>query len=82
MDHARLAAKHLRIDDLPLVVPPHPLHDLTPEQLRELARAAYPLIIEQLTGQGPLARIVPVDFVHPAARNQRREEKSGSEEMR
>ncbi len=70
------------MDDLPLVVPPHPIHDLTPEQLRELARAAYPLIIEQLTGQGPLAPIAAVDFVHPAARNPQREETSGGEDAR
>lgn len=82
MDHARLAAKHLHIDELPLVVPPHPIHDLTPEQLRELARAAYPLIIEQLTGQGPLAPVALVDFAHPAARNSRQEEQSGGEETR
>jgi hypothetical protein len=36
--------------------------------VRELARAAYPLIIEQLTGQGVLAPHTAVDFVHPAAR--------------
>ena len=82
MDHARLAAKHLHIDDLPLVVPPHPIHDLTPEQLRELARAAYPLVIEQLTGQGPLVRSARVDFVHPAARGQQRGETNVSEEPR
>lgn len=69
MNHARLAAKNLHIDDLPLLVPPHPLYDLTPEQLRELARAAYPLIVEQLTGQGPQALITRVDFVRPAERN-------------
>jgi hypothetical protein len=42
---------------------------LTPEQVRELARAAYPIIIEQLTGQGVLAKHIQVDYVHPAARN-------------
>jgi hypothetical protein len=37
---------------LPLLVLPHPLNDLTPDQVRELARAAYPIVIEQLTGMG------------------------------
>ena len=69
LTHGRLAAKNLQLDDLPLVVAPHPLNDLTPEQVRELARAAYPIVIEQLTGQGVLAKHTQVDYVHPAARN-------------
>jgi hypothetical protein len=35
----------------------------------ELARAAYPLVIEHLTSTGALPERSDVDFVHPAARN-------------
>lgn len=69
LTHGRLAAKNVQLDDLPLVVTPHPLNDLTPAQVRDLARSAYPIIIEQLTGQGTLALQTHVDYVHPAARN-------------
>ena len=68
LTHGRLAAKNLQLGELPLVVVPHPLNDLAPAEVRELARAAYPVIIEQLTGQGVLAPHTAVDFVHPAAR--------------
>ncbi len=74
--HARLAAKNLQLDELPLVVTPHPLNDLTPDQVRELARAAYPVIIEQLTGQGTLAKDTLVDYVHPAARKDAKPERT------
>jgi hypothetical protein len=67
LTHARLAAKNLQLDDLPLLVTPHPLNDLTPEQMRELARSAYPIVIRQLTGKGPVEKHTAVDFVHPAA---------------
>ncbi len=69
LKHSRLAAKHMHIDDLPLVVTPHPLNDLTPDEVRELAVAAYPLIVEQLTGQGAIALDARVDFARPAERN-------------
>jgi hypothetical protein len=69
LTHGRLAAKNLQLDDLPLVVTPHPLNDLTPADVRELARCAYPIIIRQLTGQGALEKHTLVDYVHPAARN-------------
>ena len=65
MNHARLAAKNLNIEDLPLLVPPHPLYDLTPEQVREVARIAYPVIIKQLTSSGTLSGIERVDYVRP-----------------
>jgi hypothetical protein len=68
LTHGRLAAKNLQLDELPLIVTPHPLNDLTPDEVRELARSAYPAIIEQLTGQGALAQHTRVDYVHPAAR--------------
>ncbi len=70
LTHGRLAAKNLQLDDLPLLVTPHPLNDLTPDEVRELARSAYPVIIEQLTGQGALAQHTRIDFVHPASRAQ------------
>jgi hypothetical protein len=69
LTHGRLAAKNLQLEDLPLVVTPHPLNDLTPDEVRQLARSAYPVVIRQLTGQGVLDRQTLVDFVHPAARN-------------
>jgi hypothetical protein len=68
LTHGRLAAKNLQLDDLPLVVTPHPLNDLTPAEVRELARAAYPIVIRQLTGQGVPEKHTKVDYVHPAAR--------------
>lgn len=58
----------MHIDDIPLVVTPHPLNDLTPEEVRELAVAAYPLIVQQLTGQGVIAQDAHVDFARPAKR--------------
>lgn len=69
MNHARLHAKNLRIGSLPLLVAPHPMNDLMPDQVRDLARAAYPIIVEQLTGQGTPAQNGFIDFAHPAARN-------------
>ena len=66
LTHAHLAAKNVQLADLPLVVTPHPLNDLTPDQMRELARAAYRIVVRQLTWQGPIERHTQVDFVHPA----------------
>ena len=80
LNHARHAAKNLHIDDLPLLVLPHPVYDLPPEQLGELARKAYKLIIEQLTGQGKLPEVACVDFTllaevkEPSAETKRSEE--------
>jgi hypothetical protein len=61
-----MAAKNLQLEALPLLVTPHPLNDLTPDQMRDLARAAYPVVIRQLTGKGTLEQDTHVDFVHPA----------------
>jgi hypothetical protein len=47
------------------LAPPHPLYDLTPEQVREVARIAYPVIIEQLTSQEKLAQVTRIDYVRP-----------------
>jgi len=62
-------------DDLPLVVPPHPLYDLPPEELRELARRAYPLIVEQLTKQTQITAVMRVDYERPAALRQSTKER-------
>ena len=34
--------------------------------MRELARAAYPIVIRQLTSMEPQEKHTHVDFVHPA----------------
>ena len=68
LKHARLAAKNLKLEQLPLVVTPHPLNDLTPGQVEELARAAYPVLIAHLTSPDALGAECRIDFVHPAER--------------
>ena len=70
LKHARLAAKNLKLEKLPLVVTPHPLNDLTIEQVTELARAAYPAIIAHLTATGALPEETHVAFIHPAERTE------------
>jgi len=67
--HGRLAAKNLQMDNLPQLVVPHPLNDLTPDEVRELARAAYPVVIEQLTGTNKQALDTLVFYDHPATRS-------------
>ncbi len=76
LTHGHLAAKNLQLDDLPLLVTPHPLNDLTPEQMRDLARSAYPTVIRQLTSQSPLERHTHIDFIHPARERTRRDANS------
>jgi hypothetical protein len=66
LTHARMAAKNLQLEALPLIVTPHPLNDLTPDEMKALARSAYPLVIRQLTSQAPLEKEMRVAFVHPA----------------
>lgn len=68
LTHGHLAAKNLQMAALPLLVTPHPLNDLTPDEVRELAAAAYPIVVEQLTGMGPQEPHTHVNFAHPAAR--------------
>lgn len=48
--------------------------------MRELARAAYPIVLMQLTGQGPLENHTHVDFVHPATRQRARRDANSSKE--
>jgi len=57
------------LEGLPMVIAPHPVNDLQPDPLAELARAAYPIIIKQLTSQGEFDACAKVDFVHPGKRN-------------
>ena len=66
LKHGHLAAKNLQMDDLPLLVTPHPLNDLTPEQVHALAQAAYPIVLEQLMGMDKQASHTYVKFVHPS----------------
>ncbi len=70
LTHARLATKHLHIERLPLLVTPHPLNDLDGDELLALARACYPVILEQLTGSGEPAREGYVKFEHPRRRKE------------
>jgi len=71
LKHARLAARNLKLEKLPLLVTPHPLNDLTLDEVKALARAAYPKIIAHLTASSPLPEESSVDFVHPAERAKR-----------
>ena len=68
LTHGRLAAKNLQLENLPLLVTPHPVNDLTPDEVREMAQSAYPVVVNQLTGQGALEKHTLIDFVHPAVR--------------
>ena len=65
LNHALAAAKHLHNDGLPLVVPPHPLYDLSPDLLRQLAQCAYPHIIQQLTQEVAESTVLRVNFQRP-----------------
>ena len=65
--HARHAAKNLHIDELPLLITPHPINDLTPDQVRDMAKVAYPTIVKQLTGS-ELEPNTKIDYVLPAER--------------
>ena len=71
LKHARLAAKNLKLEHLPLLVTPHPLNDLTLDEVQALARAAYPIVIAQLTATGTIPQETRIDFVHPAERGKR-----------
>jgi len=76
----RLAAKNLQIDSLPLLILPHPLNDLRPEEVRDMARLAYPVVIQQLCSQEPLEDATRIDYVHPAARKKQANAASGKQE--
>ena len=53
------------VADLPLVIAPHPVADLKPDDLRDLAAAAYPHILAALTKGGPLALDYHVNYTLP-----------------
>jgi len=59
--------KHLNVDALPLIVTPHPLYDLPPDELAKLARCAFPLVVAQLTGSGAPAAQLRVEYERPAS---------------
>ena len=66
----RQAAKALKIENLPLAITPHPLNDLTIEEVRELADAAFPIVLDHLTSKKAMPRDAYIEFVHPALRKQ------------
>ena len=68
--HARHAAKNLHIDELPLLITPHPINDLTPDQVLDMAKVAYPTIVKQLTGI-ELEPNTKIDYVLPSERARR-----------
>ena len=68
--HARHAAKNLHIDGLPLLITPHPINDLAPDEVRNMANVAYPTIVKQLTGN-ELELNTKIDYVLPAERARR-----------
>ena len=68
--HARHAAKNLNVDELPLLITPHPINDLTPDEVRDMAKVAYPTIVKQLTGS-ELEANTKIDYVLPAERARR-----------
>ncbi len=53
---------------LPLIVLPHPVADLAPNELREMARLAYPLIVKALTEPNQDSIDYFVDYVLPDQR--------------
>jgi len=65
---ARLNAESLGVPHLPLVVLPHPVGDLAPEHLAELADAAWPHIRAALTEPVHGATDRRVDFTLPHRR--------------
>lgn len=50
---------------LPLVILPHPVGDLPEKDLEDLARAAYPKIVEALTAQNTDTVDYVVDYILP-----------------
>jgi hypothetical protein len=50
--------------------------------MRDLVRAAYPVVIRQLTGQGPQEKHTLIDFVHPSRDKTKRDANTLREETR
>ncbi|MCZ6558867.1 MAG: hypothetical protein O7A69_14010 [SAR324 cluster bacterium] len=65
---ARLYAVSMDVPRLRLIVLPHPVADLAPEELREMARRAYPLIVKALTEPSQDSSDYFVDYVLPGKR--------------
>ena len=63
---ARLHAKALGVGELPMVVLPHPVGDLPPADLEEMARAAYPQIRDALTDKPAAVPDHHVDYTLPS----------------
>lgn len=56
------------VPKLPLIVLPHPVADLAPGELREMAGRAYPLIVKALTEPSQDSSDYFVDYVLPGGR--------------
>lgn len=65
---ARLTAISMGVPKLPLVVLPHPVGDLPEHEVRAMAEAAYPVIVDALTKAGDGAADHFVDFQLPGGR--------------
>ena len=68
LEPARLNAAAMGAPRLPLIVLPHPVGDLTAEEVAEMARRAYPLIVTALTQPNQDASDYFVDYVLPDQR--------------
>ncbi len=68
LEPARLFAVSMDVPRLPLIVLPHPVADLAPEELKEMARRAYPLILKALTEPNQDSSDYFVDYVLPDRR--------------
>ncbi len=55
------------VPELPLIVLPHPVGDLSPEELEKMARLAYPSIVTALTQPGRDRIDYFVDYVRPGS---------------
>ena len=70
LEPARLNAESMGVPWLPLIVLPHPVASLEAEELREMARLAYPLIVKALTQPNQDTIDYFVDYVQPDRRTQ------------
>lgn len=68
LEPARLYAVSMDVPRLPLIVLPHPVADLAPDDLSEMARLAYPLIVKALTEPNQDSIEYFVDYVLPDRR--------------
>ena len=54
---------------LPLIVLPHPVADLLPEELAEMARKTYPHVVAALTREGLNSADFFVEYERPERRS-------------